>query len=128
MTERKLAVLLHADVVGSTTQLINAAKRLPNKEFIVATEPGIFYKMKQASPHKTFLEAPTGGAGGSCESCLRCPWMAMNGLRNLAQAAWVVTRAAWHNRQSRGAHFREDARSDDFASLHDQEPLEEPWV
>ena len=32
------------------------------------------------------------------------------GLRNLAQAAWVVTRAAWHNRQSRGAHFREDAQ------------------
>jgi L-aspartate oxidase len=50
------------------------------------------------------------------------------GLRNLAQAAWVVTRAAWHNRQSRGAHFREDARPDDVASLYDQEALEEPWV
>jgi L-aspartate oxidase len=50
------------------------------------------------------------------------------GLRNLAQAAWVVTRAAWHNRQSRGAHFREDAQPNDFASLHDQEALEEPWV
>ena len=49
------------------------------------------------------------------------------GLRNLAQAAWVVTRAAWHNRQSRGAHFREDAQPDDFASLHDHEALEEPW-
>ncbi len=50
------------------------------------------------------------------------------GLRNLAQAAWVVTRAAWHNRKSRGAHFREDAQPDDFASLHDHEALEEPWV
>ena len=50
------------------------------------------------------------------------------GLRNLAQAAWVVTRAAWHNRQSRGAHFREDAQPNDFASLYDQEALEEPWV
>ncbi|MCL7452141.1 MAG: L-aspartate oxidase [Anaerolineae bacterium] len=50
------------------------------------------------------------------------------GLRNLAQAAWVVTRAAWHNRQSRGAHFREDAQPDDFASLYDQEALEDPWV
>ena len=50
------------------------------------------------------------------------------GLRNLAQAAWVVTRSAWQNRQSRGAHFREDARPDDFTSLHDQETLEEPWV
>ena len=50
------------------------------------------------------------------------------GLRNLAQAAWVVTRAAWHNRQSRGAHFREDAQPDDFTSLHDHGALEEPWV
>ena len=50
------------------------------------------------------------------------------GLRNLAQAAWVVTRAAWHNRQSRGTHFREDAQPDDFARLGDQEAFEEPWV
>jgi L-aspartate oxidase len=49
------------------------------------------------------------------------------GLRSVAQAAWVVTRAAWHNRQSRGAHFREDAQPDEFASLNDQEALEEPW-
>jgi len=37
------------------------------------------------SPHKTFIEAPTGGAGATCKSCAHCPWMAMNGLRNLAQ-------------------------------------------
>ncbi len=50
------------------------------------------------------------------------------GLRNLAQAAWVVTRAAWHNRESRGAHYREDAHPNDFASLYDAETLEEPWL
>jgi L-aspartate oxidase len=50
------------------------------------------------------------------------------GLRNLAQAAWVVTRAAWHNRESRGAHFREDATTDRTASLHDTESLNEPWM
>ena len=43
------------------------------------------------------------------------------GLRNMAQAAWIVTCAAWHNRQSRGAHYREDARPNDFASLDDTE-------
>lgn len=78
-------VVALADVVGSTTGLIKATLNPEVNEFIVATEPGIFYKMRQASPHKTFLEAPSGGLGGSCESCLRCPWMAMNGLRNLAQ-------------------------------------------
>jgi L-aspartate oxidase len=45
------------------------------------------------------------------------------GLRNLAQAAWVVTKAAWHNRHSLGAHYREDAREEDSASLFDAEPL-----
>lgn len=50
------------------------------------------------------------------------------GLRNLAQAAWIVTRAAWHNRRSRGAHFREDAQPDDSASLYDQGAPEGPWV
>jgi L-aspartate oxidase len=50
------------------------------------------------------------------------------GLRNMAQAAWVVTRAAWHNRRSRGAHFREDAHSEDLASLYDAEAPEGPWM
>jgi L-aspartate oxidase len=39
------------------------------------------------------------------------------GLRNMAQAAWVVTRAAWHNHTSRGAHYREDSRDQEFANL-----------
>jgi quinolinate synthase len=78
-------VIALADVVGSTTQLINAATRLPNKIFIVATDNGIFYKMKQAAPGKTFLEAPSAGEGATCESCAHCPWMAMNNLRNLAE-------------------------------------------
>ncbi len=43
------------------------------------------------------------------------------GLRNMAQAAWIVTNAAWHNRQSRGAHYREDAEARHFASFHDTE-------
>jgi quinolinate synthase len=77
-------VVQMADVVSSTTGLIKASVTLEAKKFIVATEPGIFYKMKQASPDKIFLEAPTGGDLATCESCLRCPWMGMNGLRNLA--------------------------------------------
>ncbi len=77
------AVIEMADVVGSTTQLIKATTTLENKEFIVATDNGIFYKMKQAAPEKTFIEAPTGGVGATCTSCAHCPWMAMNGLHNL---------------------------------------------
>ena len=79
------AVIALADVVGSTTQLIRAVQNLPNKRFIVATDNGIFYKMKQAAPDKTLMEAPSAGAGATCESCAHCPWMAMNHLRNLAE-------------------------------------------
>ena len=72
-----------ADEVGSTSQLIAAAKNLPNQQLIVATDKAIFYKMQQAAPGKLLIEAPTGGNGASCKSCAHCPWMAMNGLTNL---------------------------------------------
>jgi quinolinate synthase len=72
-----------ADEVGSTSQLIAAAKNLPNPQLIVATDKAIFYKMQQAAPDKLLIEAPTAGNGASCKSCAHCPWMAMNELGNL---------------------------------------------
>ena len=78
-------VVDQADVVGSTTALIQAVRDLPNEEFIVATDDGIFWKMQQVAPHKTLMSAPTAGEGATCESCAHCPWMAMNALQNLEQ-------------------------------------------
>ena len=83
--ESAASVIELADVVGSTTQLINAVKDLPHPEFIVATDNGIFHKMREAAPGKILLEAPTGGEGATCTSCAHCPWMAMNGLQKLAR-------------------------------------------
>ncbi|MDO9010570.1 MAG: quinolinate synthase NadA [Gallionella sp.] len=83
--ESPRAVIQLADVVGSTTQLINAARNTDAKVFIVATDNGILHKMRTLCPDKLFLEAPTAGAGANCTSCSHCPWMAMNGLINLAQ-------------------------------------------
>ena len=77
-------VIAQADVVGSTTRLIKAVTELPNKQFIVATDNGIFHKMKSMAGDKQLIEAPTAGVGATCESCAHCPWMAMNSLRNLA--------------------------------------------
>ena len=79
------AVIKLADVVGSTTQIIRAAQALAATEFIVATDKGIFHKMKAAAPGKVFIEAPTAGNSATCKSCAHCPWMAMNGLANLAE-------------------------------------------
>ncbi len=72
-----------ADFVGSTSQLIEASKNLPNKQMIVATDSGIFYKMQQACPNKELIIAPTAGEGATCRSCANCPWMGLNDLKNL---------------------------------------------
>jgi len=60
--ESPAEVIELADIVGSTRVMIEAVQNLPNEQFIVATDYGIFYKMQQ----------------------LDCPWMAMNSLENLA--------------------------------------------
>ena len=78
--ESPASVVEMADAVGSTSQLIKASQEMDNDTFIVATDKGIFYKMQQLEPNKTFIEAPTGGNGATCKSCAHCPWMAMNGL------------------------------------------------
>ncbi|TAN74756.1 MAG: quinolinate synthase NadA [Gallionella sp.] len=83
--EAPRAVVKLADVVGSTTQLIKASQQSDADEFIVATDNGILHKMRALSPHKVFIEAPTAGQGATCKSCSHCPWMAMNGLLNLAE-------------------------------------------
>ena len=81
--ESPASVLDLADRIGSTSQIIAAAKELPNQTIIVATDQGLFYKLTQMVPDKQLLIAPTGGAGATCQSCANCPWMAMNALDNL---------------------------------------------
>lgn len=76
-------VIALADFVGSTSQILAAAKKFPQKTFIVATDTGIFYKLKQQNPDKTFLSAPTGGISATCQSCAHCEWMAMNTLERI---------------------------------------------
>lgn len=77
------SVIELADVVGSTTQIIKASQQMPNEQFIVATDKGIFHKMRVLAPDKVFIEAPTAGSGATCRSCAHCPWMGMNALENL---------------------------------------------
>ena len=84
--ESPASVVELADAVGSTSQLIKAAKELPHQQMIVATDKGIFFKMQQLVPEKELIEAPTAGAGATCRSCAHCPWMAMNGLKAIEKA------------------------------------------
>jgi quinolinate synthase len=78
-------VVALADAVGSTSAILNAAKSMDAKEFIVATDNGMMHKLRTLNPGKTFIEAPTAGNSATCKSCAHCPWMAMNSLAGVAR-------------------------------------------
>ena len=107
-----------ADVVGSTSALINAARTMDNKSFIVATDNRIFYKMRQLAPDKHFIEAPTAGEGATCKSCAHCPWMAMNSLQNLLHVLETGTNEIFVDEDIRQGAYQSTKRMLDFAANH----------
>ena len=78
-------VVALAHAVGSTSGILKAARKFEAKEFIVATDNGMMHKLRAQNPGKLFIEAPTGRNSTACRICAHCPWMAMNGLANMAQ-------------------------------------------
>jgi len=76
------AVLQYADVIGSTSRLLEEVQKNPAKTFIVATEYGIFHQMQRARPDAQLIQAPTQGI---C-ACNECPYMKMNTLEKIAHA------------------------------------------
>lgn len=110
------SVIAFAHVVGSTGQLIRASQSIDAKEFIVATDGGIIHQMRKLSPHKRFIEAPTAGNGATCKSCAHCPWMAMNGLQNLAQVLETGANAIHIDAEAGRKALRGIQRMLDFAA------------
>ncbi|WP_298829910.1 quinolinate synthase NadA [uncultured Piscinibacter sp.] len=84
--ESPQSVVAQADVVGSTTQILNAVLSLDAQTFIIATDNGLMHRIRQLAPDKTLLEAPTAGRSATCKSCAHCPWMAMNALQGVVHA------------------------------------------
>jgi quinolinate synthase len=83
--ESPAEVVALADAVGSTSAILNAARSMDAREFIVATDNGMMHKLRTLNPGKTFIEAPTAGNSATCKSCAHCPWMAMNSLAGVAR-------------------------------------------
>lgn len=73
------AILLLADFIGSTTQLLKYTQQSEFDSFIVATEAGILHQMQLSSPDKVFIPAPPNNA---C-ACNDCPHMKLNTLEKL---------------------------------------------
>lgn len=68
-----------AHFVGSTTAILNYAKKSDCTAFIVATETGILHQMMKDSPTKTFIPAPP---NNGC-ACNDCPHMKLNTLEKV---------------------------------------------
>ena len=72
-------ILQMADYIGSTTGILNYAKKQPDTEFIVATEAGILHQMEKENPDKKIFPAPP---NNNC-ACNDCPHMKRNTLEKL---------------------------------------------
>ena len=87
--ECKKAVLMVADVVGSTAALLKAATEAEvGEEFIVATESGILHEMQKKCPGKTFIPAPP--ADSTC-ACNDCSYMKLNTLQKIAACLEIMS-------------------------------------
>lgn len=71
------AVLRYADVIGSTSHLLEEVKKNPAKKFIVATETGIFHQMNKLRADIELIQAPVMDENCLCNDC---PYMKMNTL------------------------------------------------
>jgi quinolinate synthase len=49
-----MEVLELADYIGSTSGIIEYATKSPDKEFLICTELGVLYELKQKNPGKSF--------------------------------------------------------------------------
>ena len=72
-------VLVHADFIGSTSALITQVKKTNNKEYIIATEPGVIHQMLKQNPEKEFIPLPT---NTGC-ACNKCPQMRLNTMEKI---------------------------------------------
>jgi len=80
-------ILKHADYIGSTTSIINFAKNSNDKQFIIATEPGVIHQMKKQNPNKEFIPLPN---NQGC-ACNECPHMRLNTLEKMYNALNTLT-------------------------------------
>lgn len=77
------SLLKYAHVIGSTSRLIEEVRNNPAKQFIVATESGIFHQMKKLRSDVELIQAPTQDEGCACNDC---PYMKLNTLEKIKES------------------------------------------
>lgn len=91
-------ILAECDVVGSTSRLLSEVQNNHDyQQFIVATESGIFHKMKELRPDVELIQAP---AEGTC-ACNECPYMKLNTLAKIRNVLRLIDRGEKTNLEVR---------------------------
>jgi quinolinate synthase len=75
-------ILVHADFIGSTSALIKQVNKTNNKQYIIATEPGVIHHMQKHNPDKAFIPLPT---NTGC-ACNECPHMRLNTMEKIVNS------------------------------------------
>lgn len=81
--ECKKVVLMLADKIGSTAELLKFSQTDSGNTYIVVTESGILHQMQKASPGKIFIPAPP--MDSTC-GCNDCAFMKLNTLKKIEEA------------------------------------------
>jgi quinolinate synthase len=76
-------ILAYAQVVGSTSRLLEEVQKNPAKKFIIATETGILHRMKKMRPDAELIQAPVEDEACLCNDC---PYMKLNSLQKIKHA------------------------------------------
>jgi len=78
--ECQKTILIMADYIGSTSQLIDFTIKDPSTSYLVATEYGVIHQMKKHSPEKDFIPVPPDDSTCACNDCI---YMKMITLKKL---------------------------------------------
>ena len=72
-------ILIHSDLIGSTSAIIKYVKNSKEQSHIIVTEPGVIHQMQKNNPSKTFIPLPS---NTGC-ACNECPHMRLNTMEKI---------------------------------------------
>ena len=78
-------VVALADAVGSTSAILKGRARDGCHRVHRRHRQRHDAQAAHAQPRQDVLRSPTAGNSATCKSCAHCPWMAMNGLADVAR-------------------------------------------
>lgn len=83
-----------ADVVGSTSALLNYAVKSEHDTFLVVTESGILHEMQRQAPDRTFIPVPPDDSTCACNECNFMRLITLRKVYNTLLHEWPTVEVA----------------------------------